>query len=123
VGLESNGTHQLLAYVGVNLLGDNVDTIEKNTEALIDASKEVGLEINVEKTKHMLLYRHLNAGQNQDIKIANRSFENMPQFKYLGTTVTSQNLIQEEVKRRLNSGSACYHSSRTFCLPVCCQKI
>jgi hypothetical protein len=43
-------------------------------------------------------------------KIANRSFENFPQFKYLGTTVTSQNLIQEEIKRRLNSGNACYHS-------------
>jgi hypothetical protein len=47
-----NGTHQLLAYVDdVNLLGDNIDTINKNTEILIDASKEVGLEVNVEKTK------------------------------------------------------------------------
>jgi hypothetical protein len=46
VGLKLNRTHQLLAYVD-----DNIDTIEKNTETLIDASKEVGLEINVEKTK------------------------------------------------------------------------
>jgi hypothetical protein len=46
----------------VNLLGDIIDTIEKNTETLIDASKEVGLEINVEKTKYMLLSRHQNAG-------------------------------------------------------------
>jgi hypothetical protein len=43
-----------------------------------------------------------------DIKIAYRSFENVTQFKYLGTTVTNQNLIQEEIKRRLNSGNACY---------------
>jgi hypothetical protein len=51
VGLKLNGTHQLLAYAGdVNLLGDNIDTIKKNMEALIDASKEVGLEINVVKT-------------------------------------------------------------------------
>jgi hypothetical protein len=58
----------------------------------------------------MLLSRHQNAGQNRDVKIANRSFENVSQFKYLGTTVTSQNLIEEEIKRRLNSGNACYHS-------------
>jgi hypothetical protein len=51
----------------------------------------------------MLLSRHQNVGQNRGIKIANRSFENVPQFKYLGTTVTNQNLIQEEIKRRLNS--------------------
>jgi hypothetical protein len=50
------GTHQLLAYADdVNTLGDNIDTIKKNTETLIDASKEVGLEINVEKIKYMLL--------------------------------------------------------------------
>jgi hypothetical protein len=69
VGLKLNGTHQLLAYADdVNLLGDNIDTIKKNMEILIDATKEVGLEINVEKTKYMLLSRHQNAGQNWDIK-------------------------------------------------------
>jgi hypothetical protein len=58
----------------------------------------------------MLLSRHKNAGQNHDIKTANRSFKNVTQFRYLGTTVRNQNLIQEEIKRRLNSGNACYHS-------------
>jgi hypothetical protein len=58
----------------------------------------------------MLLSRHQNVGQYRDIKIANRSFENVSQFKYLGTTVANQNLIQEVIKRRLNSGNACYHS-------------
>jgi hypothetical protein len=58
----------------------------------------------------MLLSRHQNVGQNRDIKIANRSFENVSQFKYFEMTVTDQNLIQEEIKRRLNSGNACYHS-------------
>jgi hypothetical protein len=46
----------------MNLLGDNIDTVKKNTETLIDASKEVGLEINIEKTKYMLLSRHQNVG-------------------------------------------------------------
>jgi hypothetical protein len=58
----------------------------------------------------MLLSCHQNVGQNRYINIANRSFENVLQLKYLETTVTNQNLIQEEIKRRLNSGNACYHS-------------
>jgi PAS domain-containing protein len=53
----------------------------------------------------LLLSRHQNAGQNHNIKIGDRSFENV-----VGTTVTNQILIQEEIKRRLNSGNACYHS-------------
>jgi hypothetical protein len=56
VGLELNGTHQLLAYANdVNLLEDNIDTIKKNTETLINTCKKVGLEINIEKTKYVLL--------------------------------------------------------------------
>jgi hypothetical protein len=105
VGLKLNGTHQLLAYADVNLLGDNIDAIEKKT----DASKEVGLEINIEKTKYMLLSLQQNVGLNWDMKIANILFENVSQLKYLGTTVTKQNLIQEESKRSLNSGNVCYH--------------
>jgi hypothetical protein len=79
-------------------------------ETLIYASNEVGLEVNAEKTKYMLLSRRQDAGQNHDRKIADRSFENVTQFRYLGTTVTNQNLIQGEIKRRLNSGNACYPS-------------
>jgi hypothetical protein len=78
VGLKWNGTHQLLAYVDeVNVLGYNIDTIKRNTETLIDATKEVGLEINIEKTKYMLFSRRQNVGQNWDIKIASSSFENV----------------------------------------------
>jgi hypothetical protein len=54
VGLKLNGTHQLLVYaIYVDLLRDNIDTIKKNTQTLIDASKEVCLEVNTEK--YMLL--------------------------------------------------------------------
>jgi hypothetical protein len=57
-GLKLNGPHQLLAYADdVNLLEDNIDIINNNTQTLIDASKEVGLEVNVEKTKYMLVSR------------------------------------------------------------------
>jgi hypothetical protein len=82
----------------VNLLGDSIYAIKKNTETLIYASRRDGLEINLEKNKHMLLSHHKNAGQNCDIKRANRSFENVSQFKYLEMTVTYQNLIQEETE-------------------------
>jgi hypothetical protein len=68
----------------VNLLGDNIDTIKRNTETLTDVSKEVNLEVNTEKTKYMFLPCHQNPGQNQDIKTANRCFENVEQFRYLG---------------------------------------
>jgi hypothetical protein len=55
VGLKLNGTYQLLVYADdVNLLGDDIETIKKNTQTLIDGGKEVGLEVNTEKTKHIL---------------------------------------------------------------------
>jgi hypothetical protein len=93
--MKLNGTHQLLAYADdVNLLEDNIDTIKKNTETLIDASKKVGLEINIEKVKYMFLSRHQNVGQSRGIKLVNRFYENVSQFKYLRTTVTNKNLLQ-----------------------------
>jgi hypothetical protein len=110
VGLKLNGTHQLLAYADdENLLADNVGSIKKNTRTLIDASKEVSLAVPSEKTKYMLSH-HQDAKRNHNIKTDNRSFENMAQFKYLGTRLTYQNLMQEEIKRKLNSGNAYYHS-------------
>jgi hypothetical protein len=82
-GLILNGTHQILAYADdVNILGENIDTVQKNTQALLDAGKEVGLEVNSEKTKYMLVSRK-KAGQTHGIKTANRSFEDVAKFKYL----------------------------------------
>jgi hypothetical protein len=110
-GLKLNGTHRLLVYADdVNILGGSVHAIKKNTEGLVVASKEIGLEVNAEKTKCMVMSRNQNAGQNHNIKLDNKSFERVEQFKYLGTTVTNGNSFQEEIKSRLMSGNACYHS-------------
>jgi hypothetical protein len=67
VRLKLNGTHQLLVYTDdVNLLGENIGSMNINTETLTYASKEVDLQVNAEKTKYMLLARHQNAVQNHD---------------------------------------------------------
>jgi len=58
----------------------------------------------------MVMSRDQNAGRTHNMKVDNRSFERVEEFKYLGTTLTNQNCIQEEIKSRLKSGNACYHS-------------
>ena len=92
------------------MLGGNVHTIEKNTEALVVASKDIGPEVNADKIKYMVMSREQNAGRSHNIKIDNISFERVEHFRYLGTTITHQNSIQEEIKSRLKTGNACYHS-------------
>jgi hypothetical protein len=71
-----HGEHHLLIYANdINLLGDSVNTIKENSETLLEASRDIGLEINAEKTKYITMSRHPNSGQNQNIRIANESFE------------------------------------------------
>jgi hypothetical protein len=100
--LKLNGTHQLLVYADdVNILGWSVHTIRKNTEALVIANNEIGLEVNAEKTKYMVMSRDQNAEQNGYIQIGNESFETVEQFKYLRSALINQNSIYEEIQSRL----------------------
>jgi hypothetical protein len=73
-------------------------------------SKEVGLEVNAEETKCMIMSRNQNAGQNHSIKTYNKSFESLKHLKYLAATLTNQNSLPEEVKSTGKSGNACYYS-------------
>ena len=93
--MELNGKHQLLAYADdVNILGGSTHTVKENVEALLVATKEIGLEVNADKTKYMVLSRDRNAGRGHSVKIDNSSIERVEEFKYLGTTLTVQNSIQ-----------------------------
>jgi len=109
-GLTLNGTHQLLVYANDNILGGSVHALKENEEALVVATKEIGLEVNADKTKYMVMSRDRNAGRGHSVKIDNTSIERVEEFKYLGTTITEQNSIQEEIKSKLKLGNACYHS-------------
>jgi hypothetical protein len=114
-GLKLNGTHQLLGYAyDVNILAGSVHTTEKNTEALVVASKKSGLEVNADKTKYMVMSRVQNAGQSHSIKNDSSSFEMVAELKCSGTTLTNQNSIQEEIKSKLKSGNACYRSAQSL---------
>jgi ribosomal protein S2 len=91
----------------------------RETQKPLDASTEVSLEVNLEKTRYMLVSRCQKAGQKQSIKLANRSFEDVVKFEYLGTTLTNQNCIREEIKSRLNSRNVCYQSVQiVICQPA-----
>jgi len=109
--LKLNGTHQLLAYADdVIMLGGIIRTLKENLEALVAATRETGLEVSADKTKYMVMSRDQNAGRIQSVRMDNCTFERVEEFKYLGTTLTNQNSIAEEIKSRLRSGNACYHS-------------
>ena len=110
-GLRLNGTHQLLAYADdANILGGSFHTVKKNAETLVTAAKVIGLEVNADKAKYMVVSRDQRAGRNHSVKIDSNSFEGVEEFKYLGTNLTYQNCIQVEVRSRLKLGNACYHS-------------
>jgi hypothetical protein len=90
-GLKLNGTHQHLVYTDVHAR-------EKNMEALGAAYKEVDLEVNADKTKHMIMSRDQNAGRNHSMKTDKSSFDRVEKFMYLGEILTNKKIINEEIK-------------------------
>ena len=97
-GLKCYATNQLLVYVyDVNISGGRKHTIKRKTEALLIRSKEIGLEVNADKTKYMVMSRDQNAGRCCNIKFNGSSFERVEEFKYLATILTNQNSTQDEI--------------------------
>jgi hypothetical protein len=110
-GLNLNGTHQYLAYADyVNILGGSIRTLKENAEALLTATRETGLEVSADKTNYMVMSRDRNAGRNHSVRTDNCTFEWVEGFKYLGTNLTNQKSIPEEIKSRLRSENVCYLS-------------
>ena len=74
--MKLNGTHQVLAYANdVNILGGSIHILKENVEALIAATRQIGLEISAVKTKYMVMSRDQNAGRNHSVRINNNTFE------------------------------------------------
>jgi len=102
---------QFLVYADDdNILGGSVHTVGESEEVLVMASKEIGLEVNADKSKYMVIYGDQNAGRSYNIKSDNSSFGMVEEFKYLGTILRNQCSFQEESKGRLKLGIVCYHS-------------
>jgi hypothetical protein len=102
----------LVCADGVNILGGSVQTVKENAEALVVATKEIGLEVNADKTKEMAVFPDKNEGTSHNVKTDKSFFERVKEFKYLWKTLAKQNCIREEIKGRLQSRNACYHLVR-----------
>ena len=108
-------THQVLAYADdVNLIEDDIRTIERNTYVLLNACKNIGLAVDTGKTNYMEIGHHRGMIAIGHIKIGSNSYQKMKTFNYLGSLFTNQNSVQEEIKCRLKPRNLCYYSVQTL---------
>ena len=108
----------------VNILGGSAHTVKENVEALLFATKQIGLEVNADKTKYLVMSRDQNAGRGHSVKIDNSPIERVEEFKYLRTMLTDQNSIQEGIKSRLNLGNGLLlFGAKSFVLQFAIQKL
>jgi len=121
--LKLNCAHQFLMYAdGVTVLGVGIRTVQLNTRAVVIASKETKLEASADKIKYIVMSPDQNAGRSRNIKTDNSSFARVEQFNYLGTTLTNQNSIQEEIKSVLVRECLLSFGAESFVFQFAIQK-
>jgi hypothetical protein len=110
LGLDMNGTHQVLVYADVNWIDDDIRTTEGNV------CKYTCLAVNAGKTKYMEVGQHRGIMANEYITVGSNSYEKGKTFKYIDSLLTNQTSTFDEIKCRLKAGNSCYYSVKTFCL-------
>jgi len=94
------------------LIGDDIDALQSNTDALVEACDEICLQVNIDKTKYMITSRNTGNERHKNIRIRDEVVEKVNKFKSLGAYVTSKNEVTEEIESRLVSGNACFYSAQ-----------
>ena len=108
----------------VNMLVRSINTIKENARAWVVPTKEIGLDVNADKTKYMIMSWDQNAGRSHSMKNDNSSFERVGELKYLGTYFTNQNYIHgKKLRADWSHRILAIIRCRIFCLPVCYPKI
>jgi len=106
-----NWFNQLFVFADdVDLIGDDIDALRGNTYVLVEACDEIGLQVNIEKTKYIIIRRNAVNNGHRYITINNENIEKVNKFKYLGGYGAIKNEVTEEIKSRLPTRNACFYS-------------